>query len=235
MSAPRRGPRADGRRRVCAVLLLCGGVAASVPALSATLASAGEPAMQKQRAEREEREEREERARIDAERVRLGAAFDAEAAGCRDRFFVNACLHDVQARRRAALDPLRRRELDLDDAERLRRAAARKAAVEARLREPLPPEPPPPPTSPPQPPEATPAEAPPPREAPRAGREASEAADAAEAARRAQAARKRQQQAEERRQKIRRREAERAANGKAAAPLPTPSGLPGEVPSGSRR
>ena len=64
-----------------------------------------------------------ERTRIAAERQSLTERFTAEESACRTRFAVNACLDDVRARRRAALAPLRERELRLAEAERQRRAA----------------------------------------------------------------------------------------------------------------
>lgn len=171
--------------------------------------------------------EREERARIAAERARLGAAFDAEEAACRERFLVNACVDDVRARRRAALDPLRRRELDLDDAERRRRADARRTAVRERLAAPPPPEPPATAAPPPAPPASAPRTTVP-AVRPDPGQE-----EAAAAARRAEAAKRRQQRAAETREEIRRREAERSARGKPSDPLPTPAALP-PAPAASR-
>lgn len=55
-----------------------------------------------------------------------------EERACAARFAVTACIDEVRARQRAALAPLRERELALDDAERRRRAADRLAAAQAR-------------------------------------------------------------------------------------------------------
>ena len=76
-----------------------------------------------------------ERAEIQAERNRLEAQFDAEKADCAGRFAVTACLDDVRERRRAALEGPRMRALALDDAERLRRAAARRDALARKQRD----------------------------------------------------------------------------------------------------
>ena len=75
-----------------------------------------------------------ERARLAAERQALLDGFAQEELACQQRFFVNACVEDVSRRRREALAPLRARELELDDAERQRRAAERRAAIEAKQR-----------------------------------------------------------------------------------------------------
>lgn len=162
-----------------------------------------------------------ERARLDGERRRIEERHRADVLACQSRFAVNACLEEARAQRRAALDPLRRRELDLDDAERRRRAAERAREVELRRQETLVRPPPPVPaperplpvTAEPAVPAASAAPPPPPRNT------------AAAAARRAEAARERREAAAAEREKIRRREAERQARQKSAEPLPTPAPL----------
>lgn len=57
-------------------------------------------------------------ARIDAERAREGAAFDAQDSGCYQRFAVSTCLKAVQTKRIAVMNALRRQEAVLHDAER---------------------------------------------------------------------------------------------------------------------
>jgi len=167
-----------------------------------------------------------ERARIAAEREALSAGFAQEEIECQRRFAVNDCLEDVRRRRRAALEPLRSREFDLDDAERLRRAAERRAAIEARQRErderpplvPLPELPPREPTVP-----ASAAAAPSTPSAPRAD---PAPARAAEAAQRARAAQQRREEAAAASQRVEERLREREAAGKIAAPLPVPASVP---------
>jgi len=64
-----------------------------------------------------------ERARISAERARIKADFLAEDAVCHQKFAVNSCLSDVGARRRRAMEDLRRQEISLNDEERRIRGA----------------------------------------------------------------------------------------------------------------
>lgn len=59
-----------------------------------------------------------ERAKISAERARRDADFLAEDAACYRKFAVNSCLSDVSARRRRAMEDLRRQEISLNDEER---------------------------------------------------------------------------------------------------------------------
>jgi hypothetical protein len=73
-----------------------------------------------------------ERERLAAERQGLVDRFEAEERACRERFVVTACVDELRVRRRAALEPLRARELALDDAERQQRARDRQAARAAR-------------------------------------------------------------------------------------------------------
>jgi hypothetical protein len=60
----------------------------------------------------------EERQRIEAERVREGANFDAQEAACYQRFAVNDCLIEVQVKRISVLADLKRQESRLHDHER---------------------------------------------------------------------------------------------------------------------
>jgi colicin import membrane protein len=170
-----------------------------------------------------------ERATLQAERDQLNARFAAEERACATRFAVNACQDDVRARRREALAPLRERELQLDQAERVQRAAARRAAIEAkrkalaalpaasgassagsagsapqlRVREPV--------------------VLPPATAASRPARGRDETARAAEAAARAREAEQRREQAQAAQQRVQQRQADREAAGKKDAPLPVPA------------
>jgi len=182
------------RLAVCACLLL-----------SATAGVAADPAA--------------ERARIDAERHRVEARYAAEQADCSERFVVTSCADEAKARRRDALAVLRKQELQLDDAERKRRVAARLQELERKKDESAArPAPAPPTTTVVRKPAGAAAAA---SHAPRAPHD--DAAEAQEAARRAQAAEKRRADAAADQAKIAAREAERAARGKAVAPLPVPS------------
>jgi hypothetical protein len=164
-----------------------------------------------------------ERARLAAERQALIDRFAQEELDCQQRFLVNACVEDVSRRRRDALAPLRARELELDDAERRRRAAGRRAAIEAKQREQAarpapasaPDRPPRPPAEPASAAPASPASASPPSNAEAQAR-------AARAAERARASQRRREDAEAALERVRRRVAEREAAGKTAAPLPVP-------------
>lgn len=77
-----------------------------------------------------------ERSQLLAQQAELSARFDAQEQACRARFVVSACIEGVQQRRREALAPLREKLLQLDEAERLRRGAARQQSLadKARLR-----------------------------------------------------------------------------------------------------
>lgn len=168
-----------------------------------------------------------ERTRIAAERQALLERFAQEERECQQRFAVTACLDDVRSRRRAALAPLRARELQLDDAERQQRAADRRVAIEAKQKAQAAR---PPPTPAPEvrlrPPPPVPASSAAAASAPRHKTDDAQAR-AAQAAERAQAAQRRREAAEADRQRIERRLAEREAAGKVAAPLPVPSSAPG--------
>ena len=165
-----------------------------------------------------------ERDRIAAERQRLIERFTQEELACQQRFFVNACVEDVRRRRSEALAPLRARELELDDAERQRRAAERRSAIEAKQRElaarPAPASAPAlPPLQP-----ARPTSASPVASAASASQQSSAEAQAraAKAAERARASQRRREETEAALERVRRRVAEREAAGQAGAPLPLP-------------
>lgn len=63
-----------------------------------------------------------ERSRIQAERGREEARYQAEEAACYARFAVTDCLRQVRMHRRETLGKLRQQELVLNDAERKRKA-----------------------------------------------------------------------------------------------------------------
>lgn len=189
------------RSLVCATLV-------GLQCLGATLARADEPP-----------EALAERQRIAAERAAVEADAAQAEAECRTRFAVSGCVADVQARRRAALAPLRERELALDDAKR--KAAAQQSAqrIEAKRAEAA--------SAPPPQPASASVRARAPASAAQAGarqRKPSKTADdAAEAAQRAAEQQQRLSEAAAHRQDVERRNAERAARGKKSQPLPVPS------------
>ena len=160
------------------------------------------------------------RERIGAERQVVELRFAAEQRDCRERFAVTACLDDSRARRRAALAPLRERELRLDDAERRARGDERRAAVAAKQAAAA--------SRPAGGSSARPAKVPAiaPAAAERASRPrdtgAAQAGQASEAAQRAQAAQRRRDAARQTQERVARRLAEKAATGKPAEPLPVP-------------
>lgn len=168
-----------------------------------------------------------ERERIAAERQLLIDRYARQERECQQRFAVNDCVDDVRRRRREALEPLRARELELDDAERQRRAAERRAAIEAKQRElaarPAPASAPEPPPRRPGGPAAagSMAEAASAASMPRGSRTEARAREA-QAAERARASQRRREDAEAALERVRRRLAEREAAGKTAAPLPVP-------------
>lgn len=162
-----------------------------------------------------------ERDALTRERSRLQARFAAEEAACRDRFAVNACRDEVRERRREALEPLRERELALDEADRRERAAERRRAIRAK-QEAAARRPPPPTESRLRPREPAPAasRAMPARTPPdRLARES-------EAAGRAAAAERRREEARATQERIDKRQREREAAGRAASPLPLPGSAP---------
>lgn len=59
-----------------------------------------------------------QRAVIAAERNSLEASFLSEDAACYKKFTVNSCLEDVNARRRGVMMILKRKEIELNDAQR---------------------------------------------------------------------------------------------------------------------
>jgi hypothetical protein len=71
-----------------------------------------------------------ERARLKAGREKAEAEFRAQEQACYRKFAVNDCLSAARAKRRTAVDDLRRQEIALNDAERKRKAAERRQAIE---------------------------------------------------------------------------------------------------------
>ena len=161
-----------------------------------------------------------ERARIAGERHAIEARYAAEAAECRRHFVVSACLEDVRRRQRQALAAPRREELQLDDAERRRRAAERIEAVRARQAA-MVARPPPAPASEPVP-HAAEAPRPAASQAPRTQDATAKTAEAAAAARRAAAAKARREAAAADRARIAARQAQHRQEGQKSAPLPEP-------------
>ena len=177
-----------------------------------------------------------ERASLAAQRQASSQAFDQEVQACRNRFAANECANDVQARRRAALAPVRARELGLADQERQQRAAERRRsladkthAAAQRPADSLAPT-------------VTPVPVlkvrqlpPPPLHRPTSAAQVRKADAAAtrqaEAAQRAQAASTRHAQIDVNQQRVAQRVAARASQGKAVQPLPPLPVLPVLPPS----
>ncbi len=170
-----------------------------------------------------------ERERLGAERQGLLARFAAEERACSERFAVTACVDDLCIRRRAALEPLRARELALDDADREQRARDRQAARATRTAR----------ASGAQPasaarfttasdPETAASRPAPAVTATVREPDARRAADshhsrALQAAERARAAAQRARTVDDKQAELARKQAERAASGKAASALPVPA------------
>lgn len=72
--------------------------------------------------------------RIRRERVAIGAQRTADEAQCYQRFAVEDCLKVVRARSREAESRLRAQEIELNDAERTEKAAARRRSIEEKQR-----------------------------------------------------------------------------------------------------
>lgn len=70
-----------------------------------------------------------ERSRIQVERAQAETRYVQEQPACYARFAVNDCLRDSRARRRQALDQLRRQDIALNDAERQRRALEQRKQI----------------------------------------------------------------------------------------------------------
>ena len=80
-----------------------------------------------------------EEAKLTAQRARLAEArshteaqYKAEEKACYSKFAVNDCLAGAKARRRQAVEDLRRQEIVINDAERKLRAAERRRSQEER-------------------------------------------------------------------------------------------------------
>lgn len=69
---------------------------------------------------------------INAKRQQLQSGFKAEDDACYQRFAVNNCLRDVNARRMASLADLQRQDVFLNDQERKRRGAEEISRIEAK-------------------------------------------------------------------------------------------------------
>lgn len=74
-----------------------------------------------------------ERVRIEKSRQQLQAGFAIEDAACRQRFAVNSCLNEVNAKHREAMADLRRQEISLNDDERKKRGAEQVRRIEEKL------------------------------------------------------------------------------------------------------
>ena len=74
-----------------------------------------------------------ERARIENTRAQVHATFAVEHAACQQKFAVNSCLNESNARRREAIADLRRQEISLNDDERRRRGAEQVRRAEEKL------------------------------------------------------------------------------------------------------
>lgn len=159
-----------------------------------------------------------QRQQIKAERRRIERDFAAQEAACRQRFAVTDCVEDTRLRRRQALAAWRERELALDAADRARRAAERKAAIQDKLSASA------------QAPASAPAVEHRPRESSTtpakalpASAPAANPARAAEAAARAQQMAERRADAQAAQARVARHRAERAQEGKPVQPLPVPA------------
>ncbi len=71
-----------------------------------------------------------ERVQLEAEREQTEQAHDVRARECWQRFAVNDCLREVRRSRRAALDPIRARELELNAEERAWRTRQREERLQ---------------------------------------------------------------------------------------------------------
>jgi hypothetical protein len=76
-----------------------------------------------------------ERARIARERAAAEVRYDQQQRVCAERYFVTRCMDEARAEWRRVVDPLRREESVLDADERRRRAAARLAVIDQKVKE----------------------------------------------------------------------------------------------------
>lgn len=74
-----------------------------------------------------------ERARIEEKRQQLQDGFAIDDSACHQRFAVNSCLNEINAKRREAMADLRRQEISLNDDERKKRGAEQIRRVEEKL------------------------------------------------------------------------------------------------------
>jgi hypothetical protein len=71
-----------------------------------------------------------ERERLAQERRAIERRYDEQDVQCRERFAVTSCLDESRRERRDALADVTARQIALDDAERQRRAQARRERIE---------------------------------------------------------------------------------------------------------
>ena len=76
-----------------------------------------------------------QRAQLQAERQGIEQAHDARVHECWQRFAVNDCLREVRRSRRAQLDPIRARELELNAQERAWRTQQREERLRGKAAE----------------------------------------------------------------------------------------------------
>lgn len=76
-----------------------------------------------------EQSEQDEHRRIDIERADADRRYEAQEFACRQRFVVSSCIEDAQRTRRAALQPLRERQIEIDTARRKRASAERAESI----------------------------------------------------------------------------------------------------------
>jgi hypothetical protein len=73
-----------------------------------------------------------EREAIASARAEIAAVYEAEAKACWQKFAVNSCLKDARRVRRAALEPLRQKDLLLNAQERQWRTEQRNLRLEGK-------------------------------------------------------------------------------------------------------
>lgn len=76
-----------------------------------------------------------QRRAIDSQRAQRLREWEAQEASCATRFLVNDCLAQIAAQRRKTLAEFKRRELELDEAQRLQRSATQQQHLADKLLE----------------------------------------------------------------------------------------------------
>ena len=76
-----------------------------------------------------------EKAGIESQRRAAEERYRARERECRERFVVTSCVEEAQRQRRATLDALRARQLQLDETRRRTRAAERRAEIAEKVAE----------------------------------------------------------------------------------------------------